>query len=100
MLSTGDEIGDVHVLFSYETLEKAEPVTMIGRQTGDRLVVEHGKRLSNNELVQAGLISKDDFLASVRTEDASSRKIGIVMIVIGVIVVLFSFDWKIKRKAR
>ena len=100
MLSSGDEIGDVHVTFSYRTLEKAEPVTMIGRQTGDRLVVEHGKLLSNKELVQPGLISKEDFLASISAEDASSRKIGIVLMVIGAVIFLFSFNWKIPRKAR
>ena len=100
LLSSGDEIGDVHVIFSYKTLEKAEPVTMIGRQTGNQLVVEHGKLLSNKELVRAGLVSKEDFLASTRAKNASSRKAGIVLMVIGAIIFLFSFNWKKTRKVR
>lgn len=93
MLSSGDDIGDVHVTFSYTTLAGAEPVTIVGRQRGNRLVLEEDDLVSESEGVQAGSVSKDEFVASLATEDASSRRIGIIGIVLGIAVVLLSFNW-------
>ena len=93
MLSSGSGIGDVQVVISYETLEEAEPVTMIGRQVGDTLVLEEDGPVSEAEQVQPGLISREEFLKSITSEDASSRKIGIGALVLGAILFLASLDW-------
>ncbi len=90
MLSNGDDIGSVHVVFSYETLEGAKPVTVIGRQRGNQLVLEEDGPVSEAEQVQAGLISKEQFLASITAEDASSRTIGVVGIVLGAVLSVFA----------
>lgn len=94
VLSSGDEIGDVHVLFSYETLEGADPVTLIGRQRGDKVVFEDDDPISDSEHVQPGVVSKEEFVDLITAEDASSRRIGIIAVVIGAIVLLLSLDWR------
>lgn len=92
MLSTGDEIGDVHVLFSYETLEGAEPVTIVGRQRGDEIVLEEDDLVSEAEHIQPGVVSREEFVDAITSEDASSRKIGIGALVLGAVVILFALD--------
>jgi hypothetical protein len=93
MLSSGDKIGDVHVRFSYETLEGADPVTIIGRQRGEAIVLEDDDLVSESERVQAGIVSKEAFMASITKEDASSRKIGVIGLVLSAIVLLLSLNW-------
>lgn len=93
MLSSGDEIGDVHVTFSYTTLEGADPVTVIGRQRGEQIVFEDDDLVSENERIRPGAVSKEEFLAAIASEDASSRMIGIVGTVLGAILLLLSVDW-------
>ena len=93
MLSDGNEIGSVHVTFSYETLEGAKPVTVIGRQRGSQLVLEEDDLVSEAEQVQAGLIAKEAFLESITAEDASSRKIGIGGIVLGAVLAVLAIVW-------
>lgn len=102
MLSSGDEIGDVRVTFSYETFEGAEPVTLIGRQQGDVLVLEEDGPVSEAEQVQPGTVSKDEFVSAITTEDASSRRIGICALVLGAVLFLLAFNWGalIKPKLR
>ena len=90
MLSSGDEVGDVHVHFDYQTLESAEAVTIIGRQRGDELVLEDEDLVRESEQVQQGVISKDEFLASIASRDASSKKYGIGSLALGVILLLLS----------
>ena len=94
MLSNGDDIGAVHVIFSYETLESTEPVTVIGRQRGDKIVFEDEDLVSEAERVQHGIISREKFLSSITSEDTTSRKFGIGYLVLGVILFLLSIDWK------
>lgn len=93
MLSNGDEIGDVHVLFSYSTLEGAEPVTVVGRQVGNELVLEENGLVSSSEQVWPGVVSKEELVASMATEDASSRGIGIGALVLAGLLFLASIDW-------
>ena len=62
MLSNGDDIGSVHVNFAFETLESAEPVTVIGRQSGDRIVFEDDELVSEAERVRPGTVSREEFL--------------------------------------
>lgn len=100
MLSNGDDIGDVHVTFSYATLVGAEPVTIIGRQREGRLVVEADDLVSESESVQAGLVSKEALVAALSTEDASSRRIGIIGVVLGAVIMLLSFEWDFSRFRR
>ena len=94
MLSSGDEIGDVHVLIAYETLEGAEPVTVVGRQRGDRIEFEEDGAVSEAEQVRPGVISREAFLDSITSEDASSRIYGIVGLALGAILFLLSLDWR------
>lgn len=93
MLSSGDEIGDVRVTFSYETFEGAEPVTLIGRQKGDALVLEDDGLVSEAEQVQPGAVTKEEFVAAITAEDASSRRIGIGALILGALVFLLAFNW-------
>lgn len=93
MLSSGDEVGDVHVMFSYTALKGAEPVTVIGRQRGDRLVLEEDDIVTESEQVQAGGVTKEAFIDSLAAEDKVSRRFGIVGVVLGVILLLVSFEW-------
>lgn len=93
MLSTGNDIGDVQVLFGYETLENAKPATVIARQRGDELVLEEDDLVSSREQVWAGTVSKEEFLEDISAEDASSRNIGIGALVLGAVLMLLSLDW-------
>lgn len=90
MLSNGDDIGNVHVHFSYETLEGAEAVTIVGRQRGDEIVLEEDDLVSEAEHVRSGVVSREEFLDAITAEDASSRKIGIGALVLGAVLVLLS----------
>ena len=92
MLSNGDEVGCVHVLFSYTTLEDAKEVTLVGRQRGEELVVEDDELVSSAEHVLAGKVSKEEFLDAITAEDTTSRKYGIGCLVVGVICLVLSFD--------
>lgn len=92
MLATGNDIGDVQVLFGYETLEGADPVTLIARQRGDKLVIEEDDLVSTSESTQPGIVSKDEFIHAISEEDASSRRIGIGALVVGAVLVVFSLD--------
>lgn len=93
MLSTGSDIGDVQVLLSYQRLDSADPVTLIGRQQGDELVLVEDDVVSELEQVQAGAISREEFLDSITSEDSSSRMIGIGFIVVGAILLVFSLGF-------
>lgn len=93
MLSTGSDIGDVQVLFSYQKLDGADPVTLIGRQQGDELVLVEDDVVSELERVQAGTVSREEFLDSITSEDARSRLIGIGFIVVGAILLVFSLGF-------
>ena len=93
MLSTGGDIGDVQVLFSYQKLDGADPVTLIGRQQGDELVLAEDDVVSELERVQAGTVSREEFLDSITSEDSSSRMIGIGFIVAGAILAVFSLGF-------
>lgn len=97
MLSSGDDIGDVHVTFSYTTLEGAEPVTIIGRQRGDKLVLEDDDLISDSEHTRPGIISKEEYVASLKAEDKESSIIGIVVLIVGAVVTLLSFEWDFAR---
>lgn len=100
MLSSGDDIGDVHVTFSYETLAGAEPVTIVGRQRGDELVIEEDDLLSESEHTRPGVVSKEEFVDSLIAEDKQSRVIGIVALGLGAVVVLLSLGWGSMRFRR
>ena len=93
MLSTGGDIGDVQVLFSYQKLDGADPVTLIGRQRGDELVLVGDDVVSELERVQEGTISREEFLDSITSEDSSSRMIGIGFAVVGAILLIFSLGF-------
>ena len=98
MLSSGDEIGDIHVLFSYETLEGASPVTLVGRQQGSRIIFDDNDPVSESERVKSGNISKEEFLSSISAEDATSRKIGIVGLVLGAALILIPIIFRLKNR--
>jgi len=93
MLSTGSDIGDVQVLFSYQKLDKADPVTLIGRQQGDELVLVEDDIVSKLEQVQEGTVSREEFLDSISSEDASSRMIGIGFTVVGAVLLIYSLGF-------
>lgn len=93
MLSNGDDIGSVHVLFSYTTLKGAQPVTIIGRQQGDELVLGEDDVVSEGEHIKPGAVSKDEFLEAIASEDSSSRMIGIGGIVLSAILILVSLGF-------
>ncbi len=93
MLSTGGDIGDVQVLFSYQKLDGADPVTLIGRQQGDELVLVGDDVVSELEQVQEGTISREEFLDSITSEDSNSRMIGIGFSVVGAILLVFSLGF-------
>lgn len=90
LLATGGEIGDVNVLISYDTLEGAEAVTVVGRQRGDKLVLEDDELVDESERVQAGMVSKEDYLASATSEDASSRWYGVGALALGLVVLVLA----------
>ena len=92
MLSSGDEVGDVQVRFSYDTLESAEPVTLVGRQRGDSIVLEEEEHLSDGEHVQPGVVSREEFLDAISAEDASSRRYGVGFFVLGAVLLLASLN--------
>ncbi|MBR3313639.1 MAG: hypothetical protein IKG18_05810 [Atopobiaceae bacterium] len=92
ILSSGDEVGDVQVRFSYDTLESAEPVTLVGRQRGDRIVLEEEEHLSDAEHVQPGIVSREEFLDAISAEDASSRGYGVGFCALGAILFLASLN--------
>ena len=92
ILSSGDEVGDVQVRFSYDTLESAEPVTLVGRQRGDSIVLEEEDQLSDAEHVQAGIVSREQFLDAISAEDATSRWYGVGFLVVGAILFLASLN--------
>ena len=94
MLSNGDDIGSVHVNFAFETLESAEPVTVIGRQRGDTIVFEEDGPVSQSEHIRPGIVSREEFLSSITAEDASSRIYGVGEMVVGVILCLLSLNWR------
>ena len=97
-LSTGDEVGDLRVEISYALLKNAEPVTLVGRQRGDSLVLEEDDIVSEAEQVQAGIISRKDFLKAIAKEDTTSRYIGIGFAILGAILTAFSLNiWKRKK---
>lgn len=93
MLSTGSDIGDVQVLFSYQKLDSADPVTLIGRQQGDELVLVEDDVVSELEQVQEGTISREEFLDSISSEDSSSRMIGIGFTVVGAVLLIYSLGF-------
>ena len=92
ILTNGDEVGNVRVIFLYDTLEGAEEITVIGRQRGNELVLEEDDLISSAEHVLAGKVSREEFLSSITSEDASSRNIGIGAIALGLVLLLLSLD--------
>lgn len=90
MLSNGDEIGDVHVRFAFEKMEGAEEVTFVGRQRGDELVFEDDDLVSESERMQTGKVSREEFLDSISSEDASSRTIGYGSLALGLVIIALS----------
>ena len=90
MLSNGDEIGCVHVTFSFDTLTGAEPVTVIGRQREGELVADESGLITESEATQAGVVSREAFLDSISGEDSSSRAIGYGFVAAGVVLALVS----------
>lgn len=94
MISNGDEIGDIHVKFSYGTLESMKPITVIGRQKGDKIVSEDKDDLSISEQVYDKILSKDEYIKGLSSEDADSRSIGFNSILIGVIGLLLTLKFK------
>ena len=92
ILSTGDEVGDVQVRLSYDTLEGAEPVTLVGRQRGDSIALEEEDQLSDAEHVQPGLVSREEFLDAISAEDSSSRWYGVGFLVLGAVLFLVSLN--------
>ncbi len=81
-LSSGNKIGDVKVLISYTTLESVEPVTIVGRQSGNTIVIDEAEGVNTQEHVLRGIVSKEEYVAFISREDAQSRKIAIVSIVV------------------
>ncbi len=92
ILSSGDEVGDVQVRFSYDTPESAEPVALVGRQRGDGIVLEEEDQLSDAEHVRAGIVSREQFLDAISAEDATSRWYGVGFLVVGAIPFLASLN--------
>ena len=90
MLSSGDEVGDVHVTISYDTLARAEEVTLVGRQRGDELVLEDEDLVTESEQVQQGAVSKDEFVESLTSEDSSSRIFGIGFLAVGAVLLFLA----------
>ena len=97
ILSTGNDIGDVQVSFTYETLDSAEAVTIIGRQKGDTLTLEDDDVVSMSEHVHLGKLTKDEFLSDISDSDATDRKIAIGFIVVGAVLLIFSLGF-IRRR--
>lgn len=100
MLSNGSDIGDVCVNFSYETLEGAEPITVVGKQIGNTVVFDEEQGLSDEEHILEGTMSKEEFITSIRSEDRTSRKIGYGMIAAGLLMVAAVFIPKVLRRAQ
>ncbi len=96
-LSTGNEVGDLRVEIDYAKVTGAKPVTLIGRQQGDRLVLEDDI-VSEAEQVQAGIISRQEFLGAASKEDASSRWIGIGFIAAGAVLSALSLNFGKREK--
>ena len=69
-------------------------MTVIGRQSGDRIVFEDDELVSEAERVRPGTVSREEFLYSITSEDASSRKYGVGEMVVGVILCLLSLNWR------
>jgi len=97
MLSNGDEIGNIHVEFYYRTLGNIKPLTVIGRQEGNKIVFDEKEELSDSEHVYGRILSKDEFIKEISDEDAGSRKLGFVFLIIGGIGILLTLSFK-RRK--
>ena len=98
-LSTGNEVGDLKVEMLYQKVLGTRPVTIIGRQRGDSIVVEEEEKVSELEQVQAEIISKKEFLDAASKEDTGSRYIGMAIIALGAILTATCFMGK-KQKTK
>lgn len=93
-LTTGDDIGDIHVNFSYDAFVSAEPVTIIGKQQGNTIVMD-GEGFKEEFHVIKGEITKEQFLKDREAEDAGDRKACIIIIsimsaiILGVLIFIF-----------
>ena len=97
MLSNGDEIGNIHVEFYYGTLENIKPLTVIGRQEGNKIVFDEKEKLSDSEHVYDRILSKAEFIKEISDEDTESRGIGFGSLIIGVVGILLTLSFK-RRK--
>ena len=94
ILKNGDDIGSIKILFSYDTLVNMKPITIIGRQEGNRIVFDEKDGIEGDEYFQDRIVSKNEYLKSISSEDASSRKIGFNFTMVGVIGILLTISFK------
>jgi hypothetical protein len=94
MLKNGDDIGSIKIHFSYDTLVNMKPITIIGRQEGNRIVFDEKNGIEGDEYFQDRIVSKNEYLKSISSEDASSRKIGFNFTMVGIIGILLTISFK------
>lgn len=100
-LSNGSKIGDIRIKFSYQVLKKTNPVTIVGRQEGNRIVTDNKEGLRQDEHIKEGIVSKDEYLKWLTSEESELKKISTILVVIAIIGILLTLspkDFKPKPK--
>ena len=100
MLVSGDKIGDIRVKVYYDKMKKTGSVTIVGRQHGDRIVLEEDDIVEEHEQVHAGEMSRKEFLSAISGEDKTSRVIGTVFSAAGAVILVLSFVLGRGRKVK
>jgi len=86
-LSNGDAIGSVHIACEYSVLDKTAPLTVIGKQEGDRIVT-YDLNGFDEFYVYSGEITKEDFINDVSETDSGDRTACVIVMVISVLVIV------------
>ncbi len=81
ILSTGDEVGDIHIYLSYDTLDSAKEITRVGLQE-DGALVEYKDGAIELSMVAEGKLTKEDYIKSLVGATKKNRK----SLLIGIIV--------------
>ena len=100
-LSNGSKIGDIRIEFYYQVLKKTNPITIVGRQEGNRIVTDNKEGLQQNEHIKEGIVSKDEYLKWLTSEESELKKISTILVVIAIIGILLTLspkDFKPKPK--
>lgn len=97
MLSSGDNVGDIHVVISYNEVESIDPVTIIGVQVGNRIEFDEKDELDFGENIMEGELSKEEYLEKLRGSDKESRGYGTGFMVAGIIGIILTFAFSILK---